>query len=203
MTNLDKERIYINYEKITEVIVEVTGLNVPVYFNDKEADCIGTPYFGVGEHCWDIVPEDMLDNPMFVAEDFFENKHLKYYHVGLPNKILGKHDDDLFKVTQEQLDERNINVLLNKPLLETYIILHEFGHAHELFISYNGNVEAYLAKTYEENAQSIYEIRTSGLAGTEEGLRLHKKASTEKYADNFALQNFEEVIKVAKERQLI
>lgn len=203
MTFSVKGRIYINYEKITEVIVEVTGLNVPVYFNDMEANCTGTPYFGVGKHCWDIMPEEMIDNPMFITEDFIENKHLKFYHVGLPNNILRKNDDYLYKVTQEQLDDKGICILLNKSLLETYIILHEFGHAHELFVSYNGSVEDYLAKNYEEHAQSKYEIRASGLAGTEEGLRLHKLSTAEKYADNFALQNFEEVVKVAKERQLI
>lgn len=192
-----------NYESITEVIKVVTGLNVPVYFNDMEANYMGSPYFGVGEHGWDIMPEDMIDNPMFDIVDFIENKHLKFFHVGIPETILKKNMESAFNVTAEQFKTKGIHITLTKALLDTFVILHEFGHAHELFVAYKGDVERYLGETTQANRKTSYEIKMYGLAGTEEGLKLHKSTATEQYADNYALQYFEAVVKVARERQLL
>lgn len=192
-----------NYVQATELIKKVTGLNVPVYFNDMEANAGGSPYFGVGEHAWDIMDEDMIDHPMFELADFIENQHLKYYHVGLPNKIMKPGDEYIFKVIQKQLFDNGMQIELNEVLVEIFIILHEFGHAHELFVSYQGDVEHYLRETTEANRHASYQIKTYGLGGTEEGLMLHKSTATEKYADAFAIQYFESVIKEAKEQGLL
>ncbi|PLS19350.1 hypothetical protein CVD28_02745 [Bacillus sp. M6-12] len=194
-----------DYRGMVEVVKQVTGLDVPVYFSDMEANCIGSPYFGIGNHSidiWDEVGEDLFDDPMFELTDFIENKHLKYYHVGLPDKIMKKDDDFLYTVTEEQLRENGIAITLTRPLLETFVILHEFGHAHELFVSYEGNVEKYLQETTEENNHTSYQIRAYGLGGTEKGLRLHKSTATEKYADAFAIQHFQKVIKIGIEQHL-
>lgn len=182
------------YEKIVEVIKEVTGLNVPVYFCDIEAGFKGSPYFGIGHHIWDIVPEDLLDNPMFEAVDFIENKHLKYYHVGLPEEIMKKNDAYVYKVIEEQLKSNGINISLDKSSLEVFAILHEFGHAHQLLVSYNGDVEQYLADTLKESRANSYLIQTNGLGGTEQGFLLHKSIPTEKYADSYAIKYFNQVI---------
>lgn len=184
---------------MTNVVKEVTGLyQVPVYFNDMEANCGGSPYFGVGEHCWDIVDEELFDNPMFELVDFIENQHLKYYHVGLPTKIVDQADTHIFNVVAEQLREQGINVMLNTTLIELFVILHEFGHAHELFVTYQGDVEKYLSETTQESRHASYQIKSYGLGGTEEGLRIHKSTETEKYADDFALRYFEQVIEKAR-----
>jgi hypothetical protein len=191
-----------DYQQVTEVIKEVTGLDIPVYFNDMEANCGGSPYFGIGNHAWDIMDEDTFDNPLIELTDLIENKHLKYYHVGLPDTILKNSVEHIYKVVGEQLKENGIEITLDKPHLETFIILHEFGHAHELFVTYKGDVEHYLSETIQENRHTSYQIKSYGLGGSEEGLRLHKSTDTEKYADNFALQYFESVVNVLKERNL-
>lgn len=194
-----------NYEAIVNVVKEVTGLHqVPVYFNDNEANYGGSPYFGVGEHCWDIVvDEEQLDNPMFELVDFIENQHLKYYHVGLPEKIVDKGDEYVFKVVREQFKEKGMDFRLDESLMEVFIILHEFGHAHELFATYQGDVERYLCETTQESRTASYQIRSYGLGGTEEGLRIHKATETEKYADDFALCYFKQVMEKAREKGLI
>lgn len=193
-----------DFMAITHVVKEVTGLHeVPVYFNDMEANCKGSPYFGVGEHCWEIADEELLDHPMFELVDFIENKHLRFYHVGLPEKIIDQDDDYVFKVVGEQFKEKGIKLQLDERLMEVFIILHEFGHAHELFVSYQGDVEKYLSETTEENRTASYHIRAYGLGGTEEGLRVHKSTATEKYADEFALQYIERVAEKAKKQELL
>lgn len=183
-----------SYEAIVEVIKKVTGLEVPVYFNDIEAT--GSPYFGLGHHSWDIMPEGFIDCPFCDIDDFITNEHLCYYHVGLPNKIIKKDDEFIFRITNEQLRQNGIYVKLNKLLMETFIILHEFGHAHQLFVSYNGDIVKYICDTSQECGANSYEIKNYGLGGTEEGFRIHKRLSTEKYADNFAIKYFADVIKL-------
>lgn len=185
-----------SYEEIVAIIKRVTGLDVPVYFNDIEAT--GSPYFGIGEHSWDIMPKEFIDCAFCDVEDFIENKHLEYYHVGLPDKILKKNDEYVFRVTSEQLKQSGIKIRLTKLLMETFIILHEFGHAHQLHVAYNGDVVKYLCDTSKESQSNSYKIKADGLAGTEEGLRKHKELETEKYADNFALKYFEQVAELVK-----
>lgn len=64
------------YTKIVEIIKEVTGLHqVPVYFHDHYANSKGTPYFGLGNHAFEICPEEYFDDPMFVIEDFIGYQH--------------------------------------------------------------------------------------------------------------------------------
>jgi hypothetical protein len=184
------------YEEIVEIIKMVTGLEVPVYFNDLEAT--GSPYFGLGEHSWDIMPEEFMDCPFCDVEDFIENKHLHYYHVGLPSKILRKNEEYIYRVTSEQLKQSGIKIRLTELLMETFIILHEFGHAHQLYISYNGDVEKYMCDTSSVSQSNSYMIKADGLAGTERGLLMHKELSTEKYADNFALKYFKQVAELVK-----
>lgn len=187
------------YEEVVQVVKEVTNLHqVPVYLNDKEANFSGTAYFGIGEHYWDIAEPEMLDHPMFELIDLIENTHLKYFHVGLPSEILVDKYDYVYLIVGELLAERGIELKLDKELLEVFVILHEFGHAHELFISYKGDLQRYLSSTTKENQYISYQIKMDGLCGTEEGLRIHKSKATEKYADNFALSYFEKVIDAMK-----
>lgn len=188
-----------SYELIVEHIKNITGINVPVYFNNHEANCSGSPYFGLGEHTWDICPDDTIFDAFFEPIDFIEQKDLHYYHIGLPTKILRKPNNDyIYKVTYEQLQQRNINIELTEELLEIFIILHEFGHVHHLFCGYNSDLLKYIRETEEKTGYKSYEIRSNGLAGTEEGFRLHKTLETEIYADNFALNYFEEVVNSLK-----
>lgn len=184
------------YEEIVSIIKRVTGLDVPVYFNDIEAT--GSPYFGLGEHAWDIMPKEFIDCAFCDVDDFIDNKHLHYYHIGLPDEILKKNEEYIYKVTSEQLKQSGIKIRLTKLLMETFIILHEFGHAHQLYIAYGGDVEKYLCDTLGNSQSNSYNIRADGLAGTEKGLRKHKELSTEKYADSFALKYFKQVAELVK-----
>lgn len=184
-----------DYKKIVKIIKKVTGLyEVPVYFNDISANCHGSPYFDIGDHAWDIIPEDLLDNPMFDVVDFITNKEIGLYHIGLPKNIIRDNKEFEYKITNEQLKSNGIKLKLTKDILETFIILHEFGHAHELFIKYNKNVEKYISETIKETSYNSYIIKIEGLGGTEEGLKIHKLLSTEKYADQFAIKYLPEVL---------
>lgn len=188
-----------DYRKIVEVAKELTKVNVPVYFDDMSANCGGSAYFGLGEHTWDIVPDDFLDDAMFDVEDFIENEHIGYYHVGLPKSIEKEGKDFIYQVTQEQFNERNIKLQVDQELLETYVILHEFGHAKQLLVDYKGDIISYMQDTHEASRYMSYFIRSNGHAGTEKGLRLHKSLDTEKFADDFALTHIEAVVKQCKD----
>lgn len=192
-----------DYCKVTEIIKKATKLDVPVYFNDMNANCSGSPYFGLGDHAWEIVDDEFLQNGMFDVEDFIENKHLGLYHVGLPDKIVRDKHDYMYEVVQKQFNERGFDMVVNETLLETFIILHELGHAEQLCIAYEGNVEKYIQETSMENRYMSYFIKSNGYAGTAEGLRLHKSISTEMYADNFAFLYIEEVLQEAKKQLVI
>lgn len=182
-----------DYRLIVDVIKDVTQIDVPVYFDCMEANCSGSPYFGLGKHGWDVVDDDFMSNPMFELEDFIENHHLPLFHIGLPNRILKEKDGYVYKVTEEQLKEHGIHIKLDESLLEIFIILHEFGHAKQLYVDYEGNVEKYLQETRQESRSASFQIRHDGLGGTEEGLRIHKSTSTEQFADSFAIEYFEQV----------
>ena len=185
-----------SYVKIVDNIRDITSINIPVYFNSNEANCIGTPYFGVGHHIEEICPAEVLygSMTMFDSIDFIENKHINLYHIGLPDKIIKDHDRYVYTIVQEQLNSTKVNIKLDEKLLEAFIILHEFGHAHELFVAYNKDVEQYIKETNQENDYITYMIKERGLAGTDAGLRLHKSSSTEHYADNFALKHFKQLV---------
>lgn len=188
-----------NYHQIVDVVKEVTKVDIPVYFNDNQANYGGSAYFGLGEHSWDIVPDDFLDGAMFEVEDFIENKHIDYYHVGLPNQIEQDCKPFIIQVTQQQFNERGLALSVDQELLETFVILHEFGHAKQLLVDYQKDVEAYLRDTNRASRYMNYFIRSNGHAGTKEGLRLHKSLETEQFADDFALTHIEEVVKRCKE----
>lgn len=183
-----------DYAVIVDAIKRVTGLDAPVYYNDMEASFQGSPYFGIGNHIMDIVPEEVLNDPFYDPIDFIENSHIGYFHIGLPEKIFRKKNDFVYRVVGELLKENGINTKLDEALLEVFVILHEFGHAHQVLVSYEGNIERYIIDTHKESDFNSYLIRTSGLGGTEEGLRLHKSTLTEKYADAFAVQYFNAVV---------
>ena len=191
------------YEEIVEVIREVTKLDTPVYFNNMEANCHGSPYFGVGKHILEICPEEIFNDPMFEPIDFIENKHIGFYHIGLPAKILKRSNGYLCKAVREQLQKAGIDMFLDEQLLETFIILHEFGHAHELFVSYKGNAERYISETAHENGYNSYIIKSNGLGGTEEGLKIHKSSLTEQYADNFAINHFKQVVEMLSDNHVV
>ena len=188
-----------NYQQIVEVVKDITKVDVPVYFDDKSATYGGSAYFGLGEHSWDIVPDDFLDDAMFEVEDFIENKHIGYYHVGLPKQIEKDGKEFVFQVTKEQFSERKIALDVDQEVLETFVILHEFGHAKQLLVDYQGDVISYIQDTNQASRYMSYFIRSNGHAGTEKGLRLHKSLETEQFADDFALTHIEEVVKRCKE----
>lgn len=188
-----------DYQQIVEVVKDITKVDVPVYFDDKSANYGGSAYFGLGEHSWDIVPDDFLDDAMFEVEDFIENKHIGFYHVGLPKQIEKDAEEFVFRVTQEQFSERKIALDVDHEVLETYVILHEFGHAKQLLVDYQRDVVSYMQDTSQASRYMSYFIRSNGHAGTEKGLRLHKSLETEQFADDFALTYIEDVVKRCKE----
>lgn len=188
-----------NYEQVVEVVKHVTKVDVPVYFNDDQANHGGSAYFGIGEHSWDIVPDDFLQDAMFDVEDFIENEHIGYYHVGLPKRIEQDCKDFILKVTQEQFHERGIALNVDQRVLEVFVILHEFGHAKRLLVDYKKDVIGYLRDTQEASRHMSYCVRSNGHAGTEKGLRMHKSLDNERFADDFALTYVEEVASRCKE----
>lgn len=181
-----------DYKDIVQAIKDITGLEIEVKYNALRSPC-----FGIGEHAYEIMPEeDCIEAAMFDLYDFLENKHIDYYHIQLPKVIERKNTDFVFEYTKKQLSNYGIKIKnFTKELLEIFIILHEFGHAHHLFVEYNKNVEQYIKDTREVCDKNNYEMR---FLGEENGFYKHKELFTEKYADNFALKHFVEICNILK-----
>lgn len=182
-----------NYEYIVEKITKVIGLTeVPVYFNGNN---YGVLAFDIGAHVKDINPNiSDLNLEMFDFLKSIKNEHLKYFHVEIPEVIYC--NDYHYEVFKDLFNSKNINVKIDKNLIEIYCILHEFGHAHQLYVQYNKNLEKFISEVYVESVNGNKKIIELGLCNTKEGLLAHKKLLAEQYADNFALNNFEKVLEI-------
>lgn len=127
-----------------EKVKSLTGLDVPVYLNGDKGLFISNAYFGVGDYGLDIMPDDEYTMGMFDLIDFLEDKHLKYYHVGLPDNIIGLRDKESDKHIRKKFKEYGVNLEVNNRVFEIFVLLHELGHAHQLFVEYKGSVSKYI-----------------------------------------------------------
>lgn len=176
----------LDYETICKTIKEVTNLNIPIKYN-----CYCSPCFGIGDYAFDIIPNEFIDCPMFDINDFLENKHIKFYHISLPKKINFKKNSYIYNYTKKQLTNMGIKIKkFTTEMLEIFIILHEFGHANQLFIEFKEDVEKY--NSYHIKHNNSYDCK---FLNAENSFYEHKKAPMEQYADSFAIYYFEEVCK--------
>ena len=180
-----KEVMMLDYRTMVDAVKKVTGLDVPVVFNCLQANCGGSCYYGLGDSAWDLFDPEDLENPMICLEDLIEDCHLPHYHIGLQSNIT--REDFYTTVIQELLLDNNIQVELSKSMLELYVILHEFGHAHQLMVAYDGKVEKYLAETRQDREFIVYKVKNLDLDPIE-GFRLYKTIPAEQYADSFAVK---------------
>lgn len=182
------------YQIYVRAIRKVTKMKVPVKFNSPEANYSGGAYAGFSGY-EDIIAPDLCYNPalsaMFEVEDFLQPKHLKYYHIGLPDQIYEK-NDYVDTIMKEVL--KSIGVPFSIEAVEAFVILHEFGHAHYLFCKCKGNIRNYLA-TRKEREKAIYRLRQSNLSSLEIQ-RKYRKIAAEKYADDFAKKYIHKVLRI-------
>lgn len=176
------------YEKYVKAIKKITKINVPVILNSDEADYSGGAYAGFCGYEQVIIPRWHIENGMFEFEDFLEQEHIKYYHIGLPSVIFNKGRGE--KIMKEIL--KSLDIPYSIQAVEVFIILHEFGHAHDLFYRCKGNLSEYL-KTREERKQAVYALRESGLDNYTAQKR-YRQIPTEKYADDFAKKYIHQVL---------
>lgn len=184
------------YQQIVEVIQrEINEVkDIPVYFNDNEANYRGSAYFGVGDHVYDIVPEEELDNPMFLPEDFMTNEHLKYFHVGLPSVLLPKDEQLMHNYFQYEWINRNICIPITTEIMDLFIILHEFGHGHDLHVYCKKDIDIYLSERTERYNRPTKTLKE---------LLAYKQLKTEQYADNFAFKYLEQIYAICKKENII
>lgn len=182
------------YEKYVNIIREVTKLNVPVVFNAPDANYGGGAYAGFCGYADVIAPELCYDSPisaMFEFEDFLEQEHLKYFHIGLPDKICkGEADSSENLIIKELL--HSVGIGYSVEAVEIFVILHEFGHAHYLFYKCRGNIIEYL-KARRERKKILYELRLSGFDKIDTQRR-YRQIPSEKYADDFAKKYIRQVL---------
>lgn len=179
------------YKSYVDEIQEITGMTVPVIYDDDEANFSGGAYAGFAGYEDVIAPEWYMEEPMFEFEDFLEQEHIKYFHVGLPSTIYeeGKNCGRDF-IMGELLN--SVGLTHSVEAVEVFVILHEFGHAHDLFYKCGADIIKYL-KTRQERNQIIYELKQGGL-NSYDSQRRYRQITTEKYADDFAKKYIKQVL---------
>ena len=179
MENIDNTA---RYQKLTAIISKETNLDIPVVYNYN-----GSTSFGMQHALTDTNEFDWIYTTGSVELiDVIEQKHMKYFAVQLRNSLVTNEDESWFyDITEEILNKHGIKMKLTASQLEAYIILHEFGHADELYNKYNKDVVSYYTEHYTKNQELNYQEKLAG-HGTKEAWLIHKSKETEQYADNFA-----------------
>lgn len=179
-----------NYESVVSIIKEIVPelKSVEVIYNSFEAECSGSSFFGLVDNHNEIMPIEAEEEGVFEVLDFVEQEHLPYFKVHLQsNTFTGAKQYITKEYFEDMWIKNNINTPLNQYVKEIFVILHEFGHAHDLYVNCKEQVDLYLEN--HRNGNNFYE--KSG--NKKEDFITFKQTESEVYADQFAIKHFEEV----------
>lgn len=179
-----------NYESVVSIIKEIVPELKPVevIYNSFQAECGGTSFFGLVDTYNEIMPIEAEETGMFEVLDFVEQKHLSYFKVYLQSNTFSKEKQLITKEYFEKMwIENNINTPLNQYAKEIFVILHEFGHAHDLYVNCEQQLESYLQS--HKNGDNFY-VKSGN---KKEDFLTFKQTKSEIYADQFAIKHFEKV----------
>lgn len=179
------------YEEYVEAIRKITGLDVPVIFNDEEAKFNG-PYFGYCGFEDEIAPDPYEWEMYFDYDNFLTNDHINLFHIGLPERITGTHDVEFVPIMNDLL--KSAGIKYSPEAAEVFIILHEFGHAYELYVKYGKDVTRYV-QAKQKRDSDIYRLK---FLERDEQQWAYRQVPCEKEADDFAKKYIAEVLKELK-----
>ncbi len=174
------------YEKAVKIIKSISKLDdVQVIYDWNGSTSFGMEHYINKTNEFDI----LFDNSSLEITDLIEDKHIVNFAVQLEPEIVSLDSPKwIYTVTESILRKHGVHIKPTKRQLEVYIILHEFGHAHDLYINNNRNLIKYLGNRDKEK-QIEYQIKTGGYNKKDTWI-LHKSKPTEQYADAFASKMF-------------
>lgn len=179
-----------NYESVVSIVKEIVPELEPVeiIYNSYEAECSGSSFFGLIDENNDIMPLEAEETGMFSVLDFVEQEHLPYFKVYLQvNTFSGAKQYIAKEYFEKMWIQNNINTPLNQYAKEIFVILHELGHAHDLYINCNKQLDVYLQS--HRDGDNFY-VKSGN---KKEDFLAFKNTKSEVYADQFAIKYFEEV----------
>lgn len=174
--------------KYVDVIKEVTGLKPNILYNSEKQ---GYPFlcFGINNQYMDYLNERLGDDFMWATTDssLVSSDLLKNTILGMPTGLLPLYLTDYCSALFQAIEKAVGYEFKNDEERYLFVILHEFGHYHDLTVNNKDNPIDYFIELDEQ--LEVY-------AKSKKGHDVYRSLVKEKYADLYAFKHLPTAIEL-------